>query len=236
LALAGFSQGPLLAAVLLLLAGAGRIFFDVSLRTLVQRLLPDRLLTAVFGLQESLMMAALAVGTLAAPLLVEGLGAHGAFVAAALFLPVTTLSAYAMIRRLDRAAVVPSDVFALLADVPILSVLAPRIVERLACDAVPVDVAEGSVVVAEGETGRRFYVIASGGLVVTQGQDTLRSLGPGGWFGEIALLRDVPRTATVTASIESSMWAVERESLLAAVAAAPGSRRVADDYASDHYR
>ena len=87
LVLAGLAGGPVAALALLTVCGAGKLFFDVATRTLIQRLLPDRLLTAVFGIAESLMMAGLAVGALLAPLLVHVLGARLAFVAAGVFLP-----------------------------------------------------------------------------------------------------------------------------------------------------
>ena len=131
-ALAGLATAPWVAMVLLTACGAGKLFFDVALRTFVQRLLPDRLLTAVFGLQESVMMGGIAVGSLAAPLLVTGVGAGTSFVVAGLFLPVVAVAAWWSLRRLDEATTVPEDVLALLQGVPIFSVLAPRLVERLA--------------------------------------------------------------------------------------------------------
>lgn len=230
----GLVTVPVFAVLLIGLSGAGKLFFDISTRTLVQRLLPDRLLTAVFGLQESLMMAAYAFGSLLAPLLVAVFGARGALVAAGAFLPVVAVLAYPRLRRLDDAAEVPADVLRLLLDVPLLAVLPPRVVERLARDAEPVSASAGDVLVAEGASGDLFYVIGQGRVAVTRGERTLRELGPGGWFGELALLRDVPRTATVTADTDVSLWAVERETFLAAVRAAPRSREVADDHARDY--
>ena len=114
----GLVSAPFVAVLLIGLFGAGKLFFDIATRTLVQRLLPDRLLLAVFGLQESLMMAAFALGSLAAPLLVAAFGARGAFAVAGAFLPVVAVLAYPRLRRFDRAAQVPADVLRRLLDVP----------------------------------------------------------------------------------------------------------------------
>ena len=188
-ALAGLATAPWVAMVLLTACGAGKLFFDVALRTFVQRLLPDRLLTAVFGLQESVMMGGIALGSLVAPLLVAGVGPGTSFVVAGLFLPVVALAGWWSLRRLDEATTVPEDVLALLQDVPIFSVLAPRLVERLALFSGRESYPAGAAVVSEGELGDLFYVIVSGEVVVTHGDEEIRRLGPGGWFGELALLR-----------------------------------------------
>jgi MFS family permease len=232
--ISGLVSSSLVAVLLIGLFGAGKLFFDIATRTLVQRLLPDRLLLAVFGLQESLMMAAFALGSLAAPLLVAAFGPRGAFAVAGAFLPVVALLAYSRLRRLDAATQVPADVLRLLLDVPLLAVLPPRVVERLALDADPVTAQPEEAVVTEGDLGDRFFVIDQGRLAVTREDRLLRELGPGEWFGELALLRDIPRTATVTAETAVSMWAVERETFLAAVGAATRSREVADEHARDY--
>jgi MFS family permease len=227
----GLVSAPSLAVLLIGLYGAGKLFFDIATRTLVQRLLPDRLLVAVFGLQESLMMAAFALGSLAAPLLVEAVGPRGAFAIAGAFLPVVALLAYPRLRRLDADTQVPADVLRLLLDVPLLAVLPPRVVERLALDAELVTVPPGEPVITEGDAGDRFFVIDRGRVLVTRESLLLRELGPGAWFGELALLRDTPRTATVTAETTVSLWAVGRETFLAAVGAGTRSREVADVHA-----
>jgi MFS family permease len=230
----GLVSAPWGAVLLIGVFGAGKLFFDIATRTLVQRLLPDRLLLAVFGLQESLMMAAFALGSLAAPLLVAAFGARGAFAVAGAFLPVVAVLAYPRLRRFDRAAQVPADVLRRLLDVPLLAVLPPRVVERLALDADPVEVQPGDAVITEGDPGDRFFVIDRGRVTVTRDGVHLRELGPGAWFGELALLRDVPRTATVTAETAVALWTVERDSFLAAVGAATRSREVADAHARDY--
>jgi MFS family permease len=235
-ALAGAAPSPTAATGLLVLCGAGKAFFEVTSRTFLHRLLPDRLLTAVFGLQESITMAGLAVGALAAPVLVDTVGSRGAFVVAGLFLPVGTALSWAVVRRLDADAAVPVDVLDLLLGVPILAVLPPRIVERLARDAVPVAAVRGTRLIDEGDAGDRFYVIADGDVLVTRDGRRLRTLGAGAWFGELALLRDVPRTASVVSLTDVSGWALDRSSFLAAVAGSAASVQTADDHARGHYQ
>jgi MFS family permease len=234
-AAAGFSPAVPVAASLLLVCGAGKAFFEVTARTFLQRLLPDRLLTAVFGLQETIMMGGFAVGAVAAPLLVAAAGPRGAFVVAGLFLPVVTVASWTIVRRLDANVAVPLDVLALLREVPILSVLAPRIVERMARDAVAVTAPAGTALITEGDPGDRFYVISSGDVQVTRDGLLLRELGAGDWFGELALLRDMPRTASVVSLSAVSLWAVDRDGFLAAVTGSARSVQSADDHARGHY-
>lgn len=234
--LAGLATGVLVAVVLVAGSGAGKSFFDVANRTLVQRLLPDRLLGAVFGLQEGMMMAGLAVGTLLAPLLVELAGDRVALLLAGAVLPVVALLCGRGLRRLDRATEVPAHVLELLRGVPLLAVLAPRVVERLALESAPVHVAAGEDVVTEGEPGDRFYVIEGGRAAVTIAGQAVRVLEPGAWFGELALLHDGPRTATVTALDDLLLHAVDRDSFLASVGLSAPSRELAEGHARDHYR
>ena len=233
---AGLAGGPAPALVLVAACGAGKLFFDVVNRTFVQRLLPDRLLTAAFGAQESLMMAGTAVGTVLAPLLVTLVGGPGAFALAGAVLPVVALLAWGPLRRLDRSMAIPRAELDLLLGVPLLAVLAPRVVERLARQATSVHLGPGDVVVAEGDDGDRFFVVAAGGVEVTQAGEPVRELGPGGWFGELALLRDTPRTATVTARTAVELVVLRREPFLTAVGLHAPSRAVADAHARDHYR
>jgi hypothetical protein len=234
-AFAGTSTTPVLALVLVAASGAGKAFYDVTSRTFIQRLLPDHLLAAMFGLQEAMTMTGIAVGTLAAPALVAVVGPRLVFVLAGSFLPLVALASYARLRRLDAGAAVPVEVLTLLMRVPILSVLAPRIVERLARDASPENVPAGDAVVSTGEPGSLFYVIASGLVDVTIDDHEVRELGPGGWFGEIALLHDVPRTATVTALTDVSLWTLDRQSFLSSVTSMSTSLELAETHIRDTY-
>lgn len=226
-----------MAIALLAVCGAGKVFFDVALRTFVQRLLPDHLLTAVFGLQESTMMAGLAVGALTAPLLVTETSPVAAFVIAGAFLPVVAVAAWWRLARLDASTEVPADRLVLLARVPMLSMLAPRVVERLAVFSGLEQHPVGLVIVKEGERGDLFYVVMSGDVVVTHGTDEIRRLGAGDWFGELALLHaDARRTASVTTLSPVSLLTVDRRTFLTALAGTPRAITAADEYARDHYR
>ena len=234
-AAAGQAGTATVALLLVAVCGAGRLYYDVASRTFVQRLLPDHLLTAMFGIQEAVTMTGLALGTLAAPALVALIGVQGAFVAVGILLPLAAAAAYVPLRRLDADSAVPADVLALLIRVPILAVLAPRIVERMARDAVPREVAAGEAVVRQGDVGTLFYCLASGRVAVDIDGVEIRDLGPGDWFGEIALLRDVPRTASVTALTDVSLWTVDRDSFLASVTAVRRSVEVAETRIRDDY-
>ncbi len=102
--------------------------------------------------------------------------------------------------------------------------------ERLAQSLVPRTVAPGDDVFREGDLGDMFWVIERGQAVVTSGGRFLRELTAGDSFGEIALLRDVPRTATVTAANNSELvlQGIEREDFIAAVTGHGGAAEVAD--------
>jgi hypothetical protein len=234
-ALAGQTEVAAFALICVAVSGAGKLFYDVASRTFTQRLLPDHLLIASFGLQEACMMTGIALGTLAAPVLVEAAGTRAAFLVAGCLLPLTALASYRALRRLDEGSAVPLDVLALLMQVPILVVLPARIVERLARDSVAQEAPAGEVIVRQGDLGTRFYVIASGRVRVDIEGEEIRELGVGGWFGEIALLRDVPRTASVRALTDVTLWVLDRESFLSAVTATSSAVHLAESYSRENY-
>ena len=222
IALIAFANGPAAAVVLLGIAGIGKSFFEVTARTLLQRSVDDDVLARVFGVQEGLSMAALAVGSVVAPILVNRLGVEPAFMLVGLILPLIALLVFQRIRAVDRdAALADPRSVALLRDTSIFGPLGPAGLERVARNLIPLEVAAGAVVIKEGDAGDRFYLIEEGKVVVSRAGAVLRMLGPGDFFGEIALLRDVPRTATVMAEEPCSLLALDRQHFLAAVTGSP---------------
>jgi MFS family permease len=212
-----FAPNPQLAGALVLLAivGAANSIEDVSGFTLLQRAIRDDALSGVLGLIWGAAMGALALGSIATPVLVRELGARTAFVLVGVLLPVLTVAGFRRMRALDDVAA-PSRQQLLVDGVPMFVPLSLAAKERLATKLVPLEVDEGATIVRAGDVGDRFYLVDSG--VVRIGLESgERQSGPGDYFGEIALMRDVPRTATVTAATETRLYALERADFLAAV-------------------
>jgi MFS family permease len=219
---------PAAAVTLLATSGVGKSFVDVAARTLLQRTVKDEALARVFGLQEFLMMVGLAAGSILAPVLIAVFGARGAYVAAGAFLPAFVLINWFGLRTLDARASVPEIELALLRSISLFRPLAAPVVERLARNLQRVTVPAGTVVIREGEPGDRFYVVAEGDASVSTRGRELARLGRGGYFGEIALLRDVPRTATVVALGDLVLFSLEREEFLAAITGSRSATEAAD--------
>ncbi|HZG36042.1 MAG TPA: cyclic nucleotide-binding domain-containing protein [Gaiellaceae bacterium] len=217
------------AVVLLAVVGAANSVEDVALFTLLQRLVPDHLLARVLGLLWSLVMAGVALGSLAAPVVVDLLGARPAFVVVGSILPLLTLVTYRRLAAIDRA-VAPAPELELVDRVPMFAPLSIAAKERVAARLVPLAVAPGEVVIGAGEAGDRFYIVEEGELSVSAATSPLRA---GDYFGEIALLRDVPRTATVTALTETRLVALTREEFLAALTGHDAARAAGEAVAAE---
>ena len=203
------------AFVLLAVVGASNSIEDVAGFTLLQRAIRDDALSGVLGLIWGAAMGALALGSIATPLLVRELGARTAFVLVGFLLPVLTIAGYRRMRALD-ADSVPTRQQDLVDDVPMFARLSLAAKERLAARLVPIDVPAEATVLRAGDVGDRFYIVDSGSVRIALESGEKES-GAGEYFGEIALLRDVPRTATVTAATATRLYALERADFLAAV-------------------
>jgi MFS family permease len=223
---------PSFAAAVFLLAvvGAANSVEDVAVFTLLQRLVPDDVLTRVLGVLWGLAMGAVALGSIAAPGLVKVLGARAAFVVVGAILPLLAILTYRRLVEIDRA-VAPAAELELVKGVPMFAPLSIAAKERVASSLTPTAVAAGDTIVRAGDSGDRFYIVESGALDV-EARDRRVTAGPGDYFGEIALLREIPRTATVTATMDSVVYALERDDFLAVItghsAAEAAGREVVD--------
>jgi hypothetical protein len=229
LAIAGSSRLGLDLALFAVIGGAGSIL-RVATLTMVQRVAPRHVLARVFGIVEGLNLAAMAIGSALVAVLAAWLGVRGALVALGLAVPALVLVRLRPLLRIDATAerADPSVLDRLRAE-PILAPLGAPALEALAVAAVAVDRPAGIVIVREGEPGSWFYVLESGRLGVTIEGRAVRELEPPSSFGEIALLRDVPRTATITALTPVQLRALHRDDFLEAVTGHPASLDAAEE-------
>jgi MFS family permease len=206
--------------VLLLLAviGIGNTLADVSGMTLLQRSAPDAVLSRVFGVLESLLLLTVGLGAIVAPALLSAFGTRGALLVAGLLLPALVVPAWPVLRAIDRDALVPAARLERLKMIPIFTPLPEATLEQLARALVPVSVEADEEIVRQGEHGDRFYVVDSGTVDVFVDGAPVATLERGDHFGEIALLRDVPRTATVRARRAAMLLSLERDEFIPAVA------------------
>ena len=227
---------PNLAMALLLVAvvGAANAVEDVAGFTLLQRIVPDELLTRVLGVLWGVAMGAVALGSIAATWIVAGVGPRAAFVIVGAILPVLTMIVWRLLVRMDREVLAPALELALVDGVPMFAPLSIAAKEHMAARLVEIPVTPGETVIRTGDFGDRFYMVAEGELEVTNG---VRAKACGGdFFGEIALIRDAPRTATVTAMTRSRLYALERDDFLAAVTGHSAVRSAGDAVIEDRLR
>ena len=225
---------PVLAVALPALAvvGAANSVEDVAMFTLIQRIVPDELLTRVLGVLWGLAMGGVALGSLAAPALVSVIGPRPAFVAVGVVLPLLTLLTWRRLVEIDRSTAAPATELALIAGEPMFAPLPLAAKEHMAASLVPVAVAAGEVLITAGDPGDRFYIVDQGEFEISaEGLDARAH--EGDHFGEIALMRDISRTATVTAVVDSKVWALERDDFLAAVTGHPGVRAAGEAVVAD---
>jgi MFS family permease len=217
------------AALCLALVGFGNSILDVSGFTLIQRSVPDAVLGRVFAVFETLAIAAVGVGAIAAAPLNDWLGTKGALVAVGAVLPVLAVVFQRRLVAIDAAAVLRTREVGLLRSLDIFAPLPLLTLEQLAAKLIPVNVPAGTELIRQGEPGDRFYVIAEGEVEIVQDGELIATKGPNEGVGEIALLRDIPRTATVRATTDLELFALERDVFVSAVSGHPQSARMADE-------
>jgi predicted MFS family arabinose efflux permease len=227
IAVIGLVPVPPVALVALGIVGIGNALLDVAGLTLLQRGIPNRSRSAVFSVLEAGIGITISAGGVAGALLLQLLGIEAALVATGLVLPLVAILAWGPSRRLDRGAVIPEHRAALLRAIPLFRPLPLAALERLAAGMRPVTFAVGERLMTEGEPGATYLVIERGEAEVTATAHVLRRVGPGEGVGEIALLRAVPRTATVTALGAVDAWEIGCGTFTDAVTGHPGSTAAA---------
>jgi len=223
-----------LATALLLLAvvGAANSIEDVASFTLLQRIVPDDVLARAFGAIWGLAMGGVALGSIFAPAVVSLMGPQAALVVVGMILPVLALLAWSRVVAIDRAAPCPTGELAMIDHVPMFAPLSLAAKEHLATALVPMSIPAGDIVIRANDPGDFFYIVKDGEFEILVGDAHVTALA-GDHFGEIALLGDVPRTATVRAVADSRLYALERGDFLAAVTGHSGVRKAGEAIAAD---
>jgi MFS family permease len=210
LALIGVFPAELVALIMLAIVGAGNALVDLGYFTLFPRLMPDEVLARVFGALESLVALAVGLGSIITPLLIHLFGIRGALVAIGLMTPAIVAVAWSRLVKVDEGLGARADVIERLREVTMLRPLPVSTIEHLARNVREESVEPGETVIEQGQVGESFYVIVAGEVEVRGNASLLRVLRDGDSFGEIALLRDVPRTTTVRARTPVALYALDR--------------------------
>ena len=215
--------------------GLGYTEVEVAAKTLLQRLGSDETLSRVVGSLESARLAAMALGSISASIFTELLGIRGTLLVLAALLPLLVLLSWTRLRAFEVGAPVAEEQFQLLRGNSIFAPLPIATLERISHDLVPVKAPPGEEVITQGDPGDRFYLIEAGQVEVFEDGVFRRNEGPGECFGEIALLRDVPRTATVRTTAATTLLALERDQFITAVTGHRRSHQVAHTVVDDRW-
>jgi MFS family permease len=236
LSVAGIAAVPGSAGGLLAIGGVGGSLADTNGRMMLQRLIPDKQLSRASGVLESLYMAGEGIGSFIGSLFIAGIGPRWTLLIAGSLLPGVALLTRRGLEALDVGVRIPSHEIETLRAMAIFQPLPTPVLERLARNLVPLSLPAGSVVIRQGDHGDRFYAIVEGTVTVDVDGRDLSTLGPGGWFGEIALIRDVPRTATVTAVTATRFLTLDREEFLRVVTGHEPVARTVNGLAEERIR
>jgi hypothetical protein len=233
IALIGLIANPVVALGAMVVTGVANAVYDVAVITIFQRGSTNQERAAVFSVFEGIAGLGLVTGSLLAPALLAAFGVRGALAVTGAILPVIAVIVYGRIGATDRISVVDEEVVRLVRRVDVFAELPLTAVERLAAGMTPLAAGRGEVLVREGEPGDTYVIVASGEVEVTVGGEPMDRLGPGAGFGEIALLRQSPRTATVTALSDMTGYAVDAATFACAVSG-PATAAISEQVAVLH--
>ena len=220
---------PTLATALILLpiVGFGESLLNLSSRMLLQRSTPPEATAGVFAAIELLMGVGMIAGSLGAQLLIAAGGADAALIGLGGFFAILLILTWRSLGHADDSADIPVVAISLLRRIPAFAPLQPLALEAVARAATEIAVAPGEVVMSEGQPGETFYAVADGSFDITSHGVHVSTAERGAGFGEVALLANVPRTATITANRSGSLLAIHRVPFLIAVTGSDSSRQAA---------
>jgi MFS family permease len=229
MALLGVVEGATAAFVLVLVSGVGVVVVDVLCLTQLQRTVSGAVLGRVWGAIDALTVLAMIVGSLVVGPVIDAIGTEAAYALLMLAVPALALLTTGRLLAADREAVALLErigpVLALLETVPLFEQASRPVLEQLALVSTLEEVPIGADVVRQGDPAEDFYVIEFGRFDVyrtdDEGTHRVGTLGLGDWFGEVGLIHNAPRNATVRARWPSTVWRIDGAQLLAAVNGAP---------------
>jgi MFS family permease len=230
--LLAFAHAPYWPYLMFGLIGAANVFDDAGVYSALQQVIPSRLIGRALGMRRAVLLLSMGLGSVVAPLLIDAWGARGALIATGLLVVVVVALSVPSLTAIDHKISKPGPELALLRQVPFFGPLPVAIVEHLASELQSATYEPGDVVIQDGEPGERFYMITDGQVRVCKDGRELRQMGTGESFGEIALLREVPRTASVIAMSRLQARTLTRDEFLCAVMGNTASAEGADDVVS----
>ena len=217
IAFIGLLMNPTAAIVAMLAVGVSNAFLDVAGFTIVQRTTPNAARVAVLGLIDGVANLGPAIGGIVAPLLIAGAGVQGALVITGGLLPLAAVALGVAARGLDEGGPAAVRRVELLRGQPLFAPLSLATVEHLAASLAPVRFDTGAWLIREGDVGDEYLLIDDGEVEISQGERVLGTGGAGLGVGEIALINDVPRTASVRATTPVAAFRMDRGAFLEAV-------------------
>jgi predicted MFS family arabinose efflux permease len=234
IAVMGLAPRAAVALVMLAAVGLANALIDVPMFTLPVRLAEDAVLARAFGVFESVIALGVALGSVVSPVLIDRAGLRPAMAVVGLSLPLLAAVRWRALHRLDARLSVRDDEIRVLRRVPMLALLPVALIEHLATRVRRRAVPAGTDVVVQGEAGASVFVIVDGRAAVLGDGQSLAELGPGEPFGEIAVLKNVPRTATVCARTDLELFELDRDDFLAALGRHRASTEAAEDLVARH--
>jgi len=221
------------ALLLFALIGVGNALVDAGVFTLVARLVPERVLARVFGLVESVGALAVGAGSVVAAAVATATGLRDALALVGVVGPALVLIFWFSLRRLDDTMLARDEDLDLLRTVTVFDPLPLPALEQLAAGLRPCHVPAGEVVYRQGDVGDGCFVIEQGSAEVIGDGRPIATVGPGELVGEIALLRRVPRTATVRAVTEMDLRLLDADRFVCVVTGWETSRALTSGHVDE---